>query len=191
MKCSFPLVLGTVILAVSIGCGPSAPPKNQKTESLTPTKQTKTPLQPQLLKQTRTVNLYFGNPNHYGLLIEKRKIFDIPDKPSMIFQVLSSLEFGPRTKLSPTIPATLSVHNVFTDGDTIFIDLKREKNHARIGGIEGESLLIHSLVNTALAVYPEFKRVRFLVNGAETDSLLGHIDATRTFIYDRSIVGKR
>ncbi len=109
----------------------------------------------------------------------------------MILQVLSTLEFGPRTKLFPTIPATLSVHNVFTDGNTIFIDLHREQNHARIGGIEGESLLIHSLVNTALAIYPEFKRVRFLMNGAETDSLLGHIDATQSFIYDRGIVRRR
>jgi len=109
----------------------------------------------------------------------------------MIFQVLSTLEFGPRTKLFPTIPATLTVHNVFTDGDTIFIDLNREQNHARIGGIEGESILIHSLVNTALAVYPEFKRVRFLINGAETDSLMGHIDASQSFVYDRDIVRRR
>ncbi|RLE21708.1 MAG: hypothetical protein DRJ08_05160 [Acidobacteria bacterium] len=184
----FPALL--ILLAVS-GCGKSGTQTAGKIGEPGLKKETPVLPQPELLKQTRIVNLYFGNPSRYGLAVEKRKVFDIPDKPSMILQVLSSLEFGPRTKLFPTIPATLSVHNVFTDGKTIFIDLKREKNHARIGGIEGESLLIHSLVNTALAVYPEFKRVRFLVNGAETDTLLGHIDATQSFIYNREIVRRR
>ncbi len=182
--------LFTILLVLS-GCGKSDTSPTGKTEKKNPEKEITALPQPQLLKQTRVVNLYFGNPTRYGLAVEKRQVFDIPDKPSMILQVLSTLEFGPRKRLFPTIPATLSVHNVFTDGKTIFIDLHREKNHARIGGIEGESLLIHSLVNTALAIYPEFKRVRFLINGAETDSLLGHIDASQSFIYDRGIVGRR
>jgi len=186
------LVWTAILMALLFlsGCGKPAPSTTKKPENQN-SQTAENPPQPQLLKQTRVVSLYFGSPSRYGLAVERRKIFDIPDKPSMILQVLSTLEFGPRTKLFPTIPATLSVHDVFTDGNTIFIDLHREQNHARIGGIEGESLLIHSLVNTALAVYPEFKRVRFLVNGAETDSLMGHIDASQSFIYDRKIVGRR
>ena len=181
----------TSLLIIS-GCGKSSAQKKQPKDTAAATaKKEKQPPQPQLLKQTRIVNLYFGNPSRYGLSVEKRKVFDIPDKPSMILQVLSSLEFGPSSKLSPTIPANLSVHNVFTEGNTIFIDLHREKNHARIGGIEGESLLIHSLVNTALAVYPEFKQVRFLINGTETDSLLGHINASQPFTYNRSIIVRK
>ncbi len=187
MKHSLSGISIVLLLIMAGGCGKSHPePVTIKPKI--PEKKVIVPPRAQLLKQTRVVNLYFGNPSQYGLSIEKRKVFNIPDKPSMILQVLSSLEFGPRGTLTPTIPANLTVHNVFTDGQTIFIDLKKEKNHARIGGIEGESLLIHSLVNTALAVYPEFKRVRFLVNGTETDSLLGHIDATQSFIYDRKIV---
>ncbi|NOZ13462.1 MAG: GerMN domain-containing protein [Acidobacteria bacterium] len=180
--------ISIIFFLLTAGCGKSHPVPDTAATKKTEKKKIIVPPQAQLLKQTRIVNLYFANPKNYGLSVERRKVFNIPDKPSMILQVLSSLEFGPRSRLAPTIPANLSVRNVFTDGKTIFIDLKREKNHARIGGIEGESLLIHSLVNTALAIYPEFKRVRFLVNGAETDSLLGHIDATQSFIYDRTIV---
>ncbi len=186
----FLLAVLLIALLSAFGCGKSAPAPKEKAVN-DKSEEAKILPQPQLLKQTRVVSLYFGSPSQYGLVVERRKIFDIPDKPSMIFQVLSTLEFGPRTKLFPTIPATLTVHNVFTDGDTIFIDLNREQNHARIGGIEGESILIHSLVNTALAVYPEFKRVRFLVNGAETDSLMGHIDASQSFVYDRAIVRRQ
>ena len=185
------LVLILTVGVFLVGCGHSTQPDTPRTSTATtpdvPTTQA-SGLQPELMKQTRLVKLYFADTTRFGLAVETRKLFDIPDRPSMILQVLSTLERGPLGKLSPTVPATLTVNNVFVDGNTIFVNLKREKNHAQIGGIEGESLLINSIANTALAIYPEYKAVRFLVDGGETDTLLGHIDARQSFTFNRNII---
>jgi len=144
---------------------------------------------PELVKQTRPVRLYFADPDRYGLSVETRKVFELPDQTAMLKQVLSTLERGPLGNLKPTFPACLTVSNVFTVEDTIFVDLRKEPDSAQIGGVEGEALFIHSVANTALAVYPkQFYRLRFLVNGVEADTLLGHFDGRRTYTYNRSII---
>ena len=55
--------------------------------------------------------------------------------------------------------------------------------------MEPETLFIHSVANTALAVYPkQYYKLRFLVNGVEPETLLGHFDGHQTYTYNRSII---
>ncbi len=176
------------ILALLIGC------RTDQKEPAKPAVDSVEPVQlpaeePEVVRQSRTVSFYFAHPDRYGLTVEKRKVFELPDRTAMLKQVVSTLERGPLGRTLPTVPATLSVSNVFITGKTIVVDFRKEPNSARIGGIEGEALFIHSVTNTVLSVYPgEYSRVRFLVDGREPETLMGHFDAQHPFSFDSSIV---
>lgn len=176
------------ILTTSMGCRPEQPERIQPpVDSVEPVQVPEE--EPGVVRQSRTVTFYFAHPSRYGLTGEKRKVFELPDRTAMLKQVLSTLERGSLGNNLPTVPAALSVNNVFITGKTIVVDLKKEDHSARIGGIEGEALFIHSITNTALSVYPgEYAYVRFLVDSRESETLMGHFDARQSFTFDRGIV---
>lgn len=178
-----------LLMAFSFVSCRNEPPASQE-PAVTTTAKVETDIpQPELVEQTRPVHLFFAHPTRYGLAVETRQVFELPDQTAMLKQVLTTLERGPLGNLLPTVPASLSISNVYTVDDMIYVNLKRKDNPALIGGVEGEALFIHSITNTALAVYPkQFFRVRFLVNGLETDTLMGHFDGHQTYTYSRAII---
>jgi len=56
------------------------------------------------------------------------------------------------------------------------------------GGSDGEIATIYSLVDSLIYNLPEIKRVHFLVNGEERDTLKSHLDLRRDYQKDLSIV---
>ncbi len=122
------------------------------------------------------VDLYFFNPDKGTLDIEKRQLFDLNEKTSMIKQVLRSLKLGPVGDLKPTIPENVEFKDVFIYRDTVYIDIHIDSNPSSIGGVSGEEMFIESVVKTVLSLSEDYKSVVFLVDGRQVDSLLGHID---------------
>lgn len=182
---SFTLLI--VCLLALLACRSTPPPQAETTDTEAVAMQDIP--EPELVKQTRPIRLFFAHPTQYGLAVEVRKVFELPDQTAMLKQVLSTLERGPLGDLRPTVPPCLSISNVFAVDDLIYVDLQREDARSQIGGVEGEALFIHSIANTALAVYPkQHYRVRFLVNGAEAETLLGHFDGHQTYTFNREII---
>ncbi len=129
----------------------------------------------------RIVDLYFVNPNTGTLKIEKRQVFDLKEKTSMIKQVLRSLKLGPVTRLKPSVPQNIEFKDVFVYGDKVFIDLHKNQESSYIGGVEGERLFLEAVVKTVLNISPDYKKVFFLMDGEEVESILGHLDSSEYF----------
>ena len=164
------------------GCGS----KKEKTKPLTSSSQKESPEEEKLVSpeekvQFVLVNLYFVNGRTERLAVEKRQVFDLKDQTSMIKQVLRSLKLGPVGNLKPSIPENIEFKNIFIYKDTVYIDLKITNTPSTIGGIRGEKLFLASVVKTVCSLSDNYKKVVFLVNGEQKDSILGHIDSSGYF----------
>jgi hypothetical protein len=51
-------------------------------------------------------------------------------------------------------------------------------------GIASETLAIYSVVNSITANVPSVKKVKFLIQGQEVDTLDGHVDLTEAYVPD-------
>ena len=80
-------------------------------------------------------------------------------------------------RLSPVFPRDSVVRATFLLPDgTAFVDLGGDtlKNGWGTGSHE-ELMAVYSIVSTVTTNFPEAKRVRILVNGAQADTLAGHV----------------
>lgn len=79
-------------------------------------------------------------------------------------------------------PETLMVRSVYKqkNGGVILDFEKQVQYNHRIGAFE-EFLLIKSVVKTLMEYDPDVKSVRILAGGQEADTLIGHVDITRSF----------
>lgn len=121
--------------------------------------------------------------------VEARLIEDGPTRADKIKNVVLALAQGPRTDLAPVFFDGLSLRQVFLDRNgLVYVDLEVDRTRTLAVGVEQERLIIWSLVNTVCLNFKEVKGVKILVNGDEGDTLLGHIDLSRPFYPDLSLV---
>ncbi len=138
-------------------------------------------VQPVPIEEMVEVNLYFSDSQAMYLVLEKRKISQIP---SLARQAVIELIKGPESSdFYPTIPKGTQVNEVYIADDIAYIDLSEEifKNHS--GGSSGELMTVYSIVNT-LTEIPPIKGVQILVEGNEMKSLVGHIDISMPLLRD-------
>src|SRR4030042_3123046 len=139
-------------------------------------------VQPLPIEEMVEVNLYFSDSQAMYLEPEKRKI---SQTPSLARQAVIELIKGPEnSELYPTIPQGTQVNEVYIADDIVYVDLSEEifKNHP--GGSSGELMTVYSIVST-LTEIPPIKGVQILVEGNETNSLVGHIDISMPLLRDK------
>ena len=80
------------------------------------------------------------------------------------------------------IPPSTTLRAVFiaTDG-TAYVDLSNDFLSDFTPGIQTETLAIYSIVNSITVNIPSVKRVQFLIQGQEVETLDGHADLTAAF----------
>lgn len=140
-------------------------------------------VQPVPKEEMIEVNLYFSDSQAMYLVPEKRKI---QQTPSLARQVVIELIKGPENStFYPTIPEGTQINEAYIADDIVYIDLSEEifKNHP--GGSSGELMTVYSIVNT-LTEIPLIRGVQILVEGNETNSLVGHIDISMPLLRDES-----
>jgi len=94
---------------------------------------------------------------------------------------------GPHRFPGRLLPTTLNVRAVFLAGDgTAYLDLAHEALGEFPPGIQTETLAIYSLVDSIAANVPSVKRVQFLIQGQNVETLDGHADLTAAFVPDPS-----
>ena len=90
--------------------------------------------------------------------------------------IAAQLDPPPAGHLS-TIPAGTKVKTVFlAPNGEAYVDLSREIVAGHMGGVVTEALTVYALVNVITANLADVSAVQILVEGAEVDSLTGHID---------------
>ena len=130
----------------------------------------------------RTVRLFFADPETTALREESRQLPQGVTAVEEAMRLLDELIRGPGEALAPTIPEGTRVRQLHIDGEgTAYVDFTRELQANHAGGTAGELLTIYSIVDTLASNLEQVKRVQLLVEGAEINTLAGHVDARRPF----------
>jgi sporulation and spore germination protein len=82
-------------------------------------------------------------------------------------------------------PAGAELRSVFLSPDgTAYLDLAGSSLPSFVPGIGTETQAIYSIVDSIAVNVPTVKRVKFLIQGQEVDTLDGHVDLTQAFVPD-------
>src|SRR5215469_1987667 len=136
---------------------------------------------------TRAVTLYFPSYSEGKLQSESREIAIAPRPVDRIRQIVLALIEGPKQSQTRALPASADVRAVFLTPDgTAYLDFSNSVLADFNPGIESEALAVYSVVDSLAANLPEVKRVQFLVQGQEVDTLDGHADLTTPYAPDTS-----
>lgn len=130
----------------------------------------------------REVTLFVGDSTR-GTLI--RKSGQIQDQQDIVQQIAQTITYliqpDPDTR-NEAIPEGTQLLNIFlADAGIVYLNLNRNLQDRHIGGLSAEIMTVTSLVNTVLFNFQEIKQVQILVEGAEIETLAGHIDCRKPF----------
>lgn len=137
--------------------------------------------------RTQPVTLFFPSIADGKLREETRNLALAADPADRIRQVVLALIEGPKQGENRALPPSADVRAVFLTGDgTAYLDFASGAFADLNPGIESETLAVYAVVDSLAANLPEVKRVKFLVQGQEVESLDGHADLTAPFTPDLS-----
>lgn len=128
------------------------------------------------------ISLYFKNIETNSLIAEA-KCIDVKDLSKDPYTYLINLLIaGPENeKLESALPEGTKVNSCTLKGNTLYVDLSKEFIDNAPSGIEEESMIVYSIVNT-LTELNEVSNVKFLINGEENKSFKdGKISFKDTF----------
>lgn len=116
------------------------------------------------------VSLYFKNIETNSLIAEARCI-DVKNLAKDPYSYLINLLITEpeNEKLESTIPEGTKVNSCTLKGNTVYVDLSADFVNNAPSGINEESMIVYSIVNT-LTELNEVSGVKFLINGEENKS---------------------
>ena len=126
-------------------------------------------------EQSLNVKIYY--PDDSGMkLVEVEREIVVDDSIDKYTAAVETLKEEPDAENLTTIfPKKAAVRKVTVRDGLATVDFDGSILKGFVGGSTGEEFLIGSIVNT-LTNFPEVKRVKFLVDGKEIETLSGHMD---------------
>jgi|WetSurMetagenome_2_1015567.scaffolds.fasta_scaffold229886_1 spore germination protein GerM len=142
-------------------------------------------------KGVRTVRLYFLSEDDDLLHAEHREIAAGKDIASEIETTVGELLKGSSGSLVSPFPADTKLRQVFVTKDgTAYVDFGKGLGDNASYGASSEMAAVYALVNTVAFNFKSVRRVSILVEGAERETLGGHIDLSRPLVPQYSLVAK-
>jgi spore germination protein GerM len=139
---------------------------------------------------TRVVTLFFVDSEDL-LHRETREIVAGPTEADEAERVLAELVRGSEQGLDSPLPPGTKVRQVFIAKDGLAtVDFSREIAEGFSYGSTSELAAVYAVVDTLVSNFKSVKKVVLLVEGAERETLGGHVDLTRAFFPDYSLVAK-
>jgi spore germination protein GerM len=139
----------------------------------------------------RAVTLFFAGEDDDLLHKETREIQAGPTEADEAERALAELVRGSEQgRLSPLPPQT-RVRQVFIAKDGVAtVDFSRDVAEGFSYGSTSELAAVYAIVNTLVYNFKSVKKVVLTVEGAERETLGGHVDLTRAFLPDYGLVAK-
>jgi spore germination protein GerM len=140
---------------------------------------------------TKTVTLFFAAEADDLLHKETREILAGPTEADEAERALAELVRGSETGLLSPLPPQTRVRQVFIakDGQAT-VDLSRDVAEGFTYGSTSELAAVYAIVDTLVYNFKSVKKVVLTVEGAERETLGGHVDLTRAFFPDYGLVAK-
>ncbi len=141
--------------------------------------------------EQRTVTLFFLSDADDLLHRESREIAAGPSVAEEAERALAELIKGSGRGLVSPLPAEARVRQVFVTKEGVaYVDFGREIVDKFSYGSSSELAAVFAVVDTLAFNFKTIKKVAILVEGAEKETLGGHVDLTQPFSPDYSIVAK-
>ena len=138
---------------------------------------------------TQLATLYFPSLNDGKLMPESRSITWAQSDADRVRQVVLALAEGSHRGFGRALGASTTVRAVFLTADgAAYVDLSNDILSDFEPGIQSETLAIYAIVNSITVNIPSVKRVQFLIQGQEVETLDGHADLTAAYTPDLSRV---
>lgn len=104
-------------------------------------------------------------------------------------QILLKLIEGSKNNLGRTISQQTVLRELFLTPDgTAYVDFSGDLQREHPGGTECELDTIYAVVNSLTVNIPSIKRIRFLIDDGEVETLMGHTDLSQTFSQNLSYI---
>ncbi len=130
----------------------------------------------------REITLFVGDVGRGDLLRKIREIEKNQDLLQEISQTIELLIQPDEDMRNDAIPEGTTLLNIFISRAGIaYLNLSRHVQVRHIGGLSAELTSVASLVNTLLFNFKQIKQVQILVEGAEIETLTGHVDCRKPF----------
>ena len=140
---------------------------------------------------SRIVTLFFLSDDDDLLHRESREIVAGPSAADEAERALAELVKGSEKNLVSPLPAETRIRQVFiTKEGVAYVDFGREITEKFSYGSSSELAAIFAVVDTLTFNFKSVKKVAILVEGAEKETLGGHVDLTQPFLPDYSLVAK-
>jgi hypothetical protein len=135
--------------------------------------------------ERQVVHLYFADARERYLVAEQRVVAHPGDDVALSRRLVELLVEGPAQGGSRTIPVGTVVRALhITSSGTAFLDFEAEAFSGHPGGAAAELLSIYSIVNTLVLNVDSVRSVKFLIDGREAATLVGHVDLQSPFEVD-------
>jgi spore germination protein GerM len=139
----------------------------------------------------KTVTLFFLDDADDLLHKETREIAAGPTAAEEAERALAELIKGSEKGLVSPLPPQTRVRQVFIGKDGLAtVDFSRDIVEKFSYGSTMELGAVYAVVNTLTFNFKAVKRVVILVEGAEKETLGGHVDLSRAFLPDYSLVAR-
>jgi spore germination protein GerM len=140
---------------------------------------------------TRAVTLFFIADGDDLLHKETREIAAGPTEADEAERALAALVAGSEEGLVSPLPPQTRIRQVFIARDGVAtVDLSRDAAEGFAYGSSSELAAVYAVVNTLVYNFKPVKKVILLVEGAERETLGGHVDLSRAFFPDYSLVAR-
>jgi spore germination protein GerM len=139
----------------------------------------------------KTVTLFFLSDDDDLLHRESREIVAGPSAADEAERALAELVKGSEKNLVSPLPAETRIRQVFITREGVaYVDFGREITEKFSYGSSSELAAVFAVVDTLTFNFKSVKKVAILVEGAEKETLGGHVDLTQPFLPDYSFVAK-
>jgi spore germination protein GerM len=139
------------------------------------------PLDPATIR-AHEVTLFVGDPETGTLLRHIGNIdANLNGMDAMTETVKQLLHPGEDVR-NYAIPEGTELLSLFmTNAGIVYLNVNRNLQDQHIGGMAAELATVTSLINTLFFNFKEIRQVQILVEGAEIETLAGHIDCRKPF----------
>lgn len=194
------VILCSVLMFTLVACGKSEVTKEDSTKAIVKEEpvevaKVETKVQSNVAVKTEAIKssevvLYFSDDQAMNLVGEKRTI-ENPTAKSIVGELVKGPSAQSEGKLIATLPVDLEIIDVQVKENIAYVDFKSSATEKISGGSTGEGMALYSIINT-LVLHEELgiKKVQFLVEGKNVESIKGHYDVSIPMSEDTEMIKK-
>ncbi|MBZ9624825.1 GerMN domain-containing protein [Clostridium sp. FP2] len=201
MKKILSVILCSVLMFTLVACGKDQVKKEDSSKSIVkeqpkePSKVVGGTVEPKVEPKTEEIKssevlLYFSDDQAMNLVGEKRTIEKATAK-SIVGELVKGPSAQSAGKLIATLPVDLEIIDVQVKENIAYVDFKSSATDKISGGSTGETMALYSIINT-LVLDKELgvKKVQFLVEGKNVESIKGHVDVRKPISENLEMIKK-